>query len=1701
VRRQTKAPSAFTPGRKGAIALAIALLALLALSPLAQAAPKQVGGFIGTALGGQGGQFTQPRDVAVYEGTDANAATDKLFVVEAQNVSHRVQRLDADGNFELMWGRNVVQPGAPGDTGTGYEICTIATDCQAPASGSTGTRGGELNNPQGIAVNQNTGHVYLMDRGNFRVQEFDLGGGFVRAWGWDAVDGVTNPGAPGDAGTNSFEVCTSAPACKAAANTTINPPVGEFGSNSSTGFGVAVNPANGDVFVWDGANRRVQQFSSTGAPIRAWGSDLIPGGATGTGTVTNGLTAVTAVQTTSKAFVVGQEVIGAGIAPGTTITAISTANGGTITLSQAAGAGASGAGTAITAPTGAGNAPINEKQTLALGANTTGGTFKITYATPAPSSTTATSADIPWNAPAADPGTPGVTDSVQEALEGLANIGVGNVEVSGVAGGPWTIEYKGARFADTNVSQVTAPSGNLTNLTVSGGSKTATIATTQEGSIAFEACTTSCGQAAAAGNENGRFAAASSNGGRLTADSNGIVYVGDPSTATAQGGANRIVRFDSDLAPVGPGDAGPALATPIACCSPTAAAPLVAGATLGLKIDGDTDGIGVDEEHLLVLRRNSGPTTVQELDIPTTPSDPIITSFQDSPLGELSNVNGFGTSSGTGLSFVAFGNATFGGASAQHGLIVLGPPAGALSATAEAPDPLGSSTATMRGTVNAGGSASYQFEVAKGGGSFDPIGQLRYASGSSTVPVSVAVTGLDPNSIYRVRLVVSKVTGVNTTDSAASNEQLFVTAATLPSATTVTASAITDASALLVGRANPNGSESTYHFEYGRSTSYGTTAPKPAAFIGSGTTEQLVSTTVTQLLPGTTYHFRLCATNDQGTSCGADRTFATDAASAPQPPAQRGYELVSPADKPTAAGPGFNTNHSLLDGEVGAEVLGVASKNGDRFISASTLGALLTEGNAAFVHDFALGERTPAGWVNKAMFNRREFGPVASATFLDLDDVNDSLSMMFFHMPGSQGTAGCFFVEMLSQCENSLGVHYLRDWSGDWRYVGGSTGENQRRTAFSEQGEHVALMETAASTQNPVFSTFGAGNPAADQVSGSWVAGSVDQIADTWEQRGLTDLLGVCTGEGSERTEIPGVEPSGKLGAQVCPDPLPGRDARLIDVRGSSTTASGPRRNLVSADGSRMLFMSPDLNANDPDGGGPLTDSQLPCGPGTGPNTSCPVQLYVRQAEEDGSHTTRWISGPEVANQDAAQLGPAYYQGASANGDKVFFKTKSPLTADDPNGGNSITSGSASDASWDLYRYDLPSGPDGHANGSDPADGTLTRISAGPTGSGDCSVSAGSGGGGITPLRFASEDGNRVYFTCAAPLPGVPTTGNGTITSPGGTPTTTDLANLYLYDATKPNAERWEFVAQLPRENPGNSIPACATTSAGRGNGRLASPPFPIDAGYSIAAVNCMRGTADAKLLTFWTLGRLTADDTDDAADIYAFDAEAHRLTRISAPQGGPGGSYVCEHIKGEGVLKPPTATTECNADLGFGSEGGDVYTYNRGVATTPSGERVAFFESKSRLVPEDKDGFMDTYEWRDGELTLISTGIESGPAIYAGNDASGQDVFFVTEARLTWQDIDGVRDVYDARIGGGIPEPPTPGPTCDVLAGACAGSGAESPVALPPAASLGATGANVVERATPPRRCTKGKVRRKGKCVSKKKSKRAERAKRRAGK
>ncbi len=119
-----------------------------------------------------------------------------------------------------------------------------------------------------------------------------------------------------------------------------------------------------------------------------------------------------------------------------------------------------------------------------------------------------------------------------------------------------------------------------------------------------------------------------------------------------------------------------------------------------------------------------------------------------------------------------------------------------------------------------------------------------------------------------------------------------------PTVTTQSASSISQHAATLHADVNPHGAATTYSFQYGTSTAYGATTPGRNA--GDGASARGVTFRVGGLAPGVRYHYRVIASNADGTSQGADRTLVTRL-----PPARPPAVLSTSPFAPNATGVSF----------------------------------------------------------------------------------------------------------------------------------------------------------------------------------------------------------------------------------------------------------------------------------------------------------------------------------------------------------------------------------------------------------------------------------------------------------------------------------------------------------------------------------------------------------------------------------------------------------------------------------------------------------------------------------------------------------------------------------------------------------------------------------------------------------------------------
>jgi len=197
--------------------------------------------------------------------------------------------------------------------------------------------------------------------------------------------------------------------------------------------------------------------------------------------------------------------------------------------------------------------------------------------------------------------------------------------------------------------------------------------------------------------------------------------------------------------------------------------------------------------------------------------------------------------------------------------------------------------------------------------------------------------------------------------------------------------------------------------------------------------------------------------------------------------------------------------------------------------------------------------------------------------------------------------------------------------------------------------------------------------------------------------------------------------------------------------------------------------------------------------------------------------------------------------------------------------------------------------------------------------------------------------------------------------------------------------------------------------------------------------------------------------------------------------------------------------------------QGGSETSSHLNTTLTDDGSTV-FFNTAQALVPQDINGMTDAYEYdvATRQVHLLSTGTSAYDSFFLDASADGRDAFIFTRDRLSGWDGDGAYDIYDARIGGGFPDPPAATIPC-APGGAPGVPDCEPPPTIAPSIEGSATttftggdnASGVLHARKPaPRACRRGYVRKRVrgrvKCVkqkAKKKPKKTAKKARRATK
>jgi hypothetical protein len=828
------------------------------------------------------------------------------------------------------------------------------------------------------------------------------------------------------------------------------------------------------------------------------------------------------------------------------------------------------------------------------------------------------------------------------------------------------------------------------------------------------------------------------------------------------------------------------------------------------------------------------------------------------------------------------------------------------SASASSP-----TTATITGTVNPEGTpyteCKFEYGPTNAYGSSEPCTESPAAIGEGSSPVTVhaQLSGLlEPT--YHYRLVASNVDGTAQGKDRALGSPLVLDQQP---------NEVTETEAELSAYINPQGLASTYRLEYGTTTSYGQSTAEaslsgslsPTCFSIHPSESELktgciptpsASEQITGLEPDTTYHWHLVATNAHGVTKGPDRTFATPPIFVPdtncpnQPlrsgasaalPDCRAYEMVSPAQK---AGEVFPLDdracNECLPGSNNRRMPMQSTPGGEAVLY---MGQPFSMGLAPSGNEY-LAHRASSGWGTQSLSSPLvgiQGGYRAFSSDLSRGVLHQDSPPLSPAAPTKEG--------------RSYPNLYLRDEGGSLQPLVTNQPPNREPSNFK-------IIYSGANAGT-------GGAPAFDHV----VFEANDALTGATATAPAAVDGGVVNNASGNPANLNLYE---WLDGQL----------RLINVApGNLTTAPGATIGSgLLLSGKSNSFEAPDVDHAISDDGSRIFWSEESTG-----------QAYVR------------IDGEETQKVED----PGKFLTASADGSKVLLS--------------------------DGCLYDLE---------EEECEEDLTK-----------------GQGGFEGILGAAEDLSRVYFVDTAVL-------TGTEENAGEEQAEAGKFNLYGWD----EGATVFIGVLLPADNAGefgdwHASPSNRTAQVSPDGRYLAFTSQAPLTGYDNNAVNGGCGVSFNVALP--------------CSEVFEYDAGPASLTCASCNPSGQralGTSRLSLILVGVGGIpfpQPGNLSTEGNGRL--------------------------FFESQDALTPQDTNGTVqDVYQWEpngvgsckrsNGCVSLISSGHSPNPAVFIDSSSSGNDAFIITREQLVPRDKDEQTDVYDVRVGGGIAEasvPPCLGEAC----------------------------------------------------------------------
>jgi hypothetical protein len=711
---------------------------------------------------------------------------------------------------------------------------------------------------------------------------------------------------------------------------------------------------------------------------------------------------------------------------------------------------------------------------------------------------------------------------------------------------------------------------------------------------------------------------------------------------------------------------------------------------------------------------------------------------------------------------------------------------------------------------------------------------------------------------------------------------------------------------------DPQGSTTTYKFEYGAGASYEASVPVPEGNAGEGSNPVAVEAHVQGLLPDTIYHFRVVAKSTGLTTERSSETFVTQTEGGEfELPDGRAWELVSPVTKGGAGIEAIPAVGVVQASNVGNAITYVA--NGATEIEPM--------GNQSLSQIISIHGNT--GWVSQDIATPHE--AVAGR-------VGAALEYKFFSPDLSFGMVeprGATPLPPLSQGAEKT-IYRRNDVDGS--YLPLVTAENvPLGTGFGGDETEPGLFTTGI-----VFK--GATSDLTHVI--------LESKAPLTEGAGEHQLYEWSGGELRHVSLLP--EETGGISATA---PVLGNEG--FDVR-----------NAVSSDGSRVIW----------------TDNQ--------------EHLYVRDLKKE-----KTLRLDEAQEGEPEENGTAQFQIASSDGSKVFFTDKDRLTT-------TFTGDAGTPTLYECSIVEIA--------------GKLTCMLRDLTTS---VKSLNEGAGLLGAVLGLSEDASYIYMVAEGVLSNNKNS-RGEEAVEGG-------ANLYVLHYSE-SGKTWEstFIAGLSK----------------LGDSRDWGDHSPTDLPRMTSRVS-----PNGHYLAFMSEQELTGYDNRDASNWNLKDEEVFLYDAISK-------KLVCTSCNPTGARPLGVEdSNEANGGTGLLVDRLEMWGGHRLAGSIPGWTGVdlfhglyqprylsdsgrLFFDSSDALVPQDTNGKEDVYEYEpegipaeseyactqksltyskasDGCISLISSGLSDEESAFMDASETGDDVFFLTSAKLVFQDREDAFAIYDAHV------------------------------------------------------------------------------------